>query len=323
MNVYDFDHTIYRGDSSLDFFRFVLRRRPYLIVLLPLQFWSIILYLFRRVSKEAMKEVFFRFIRFIPLEAMIIRFWQKNIRKIKPWYLNQKLDGDLIISASPEFLLDPVVRGYLRCALIASKIDPKTGSYRGKNCLGEEKVRRFREIYPDAEINRFYSDSYSDVPFAGLAGQSFMVKGNSIIPWQAVKVGFAMKLKNTYFSRDFIVFVFCGGTGTLVNFTFSMLISTKMSPSIAYIGGYTISVFVTYTLNALLVFHAKLAFTGFVKFIVSYVPNFLITYTFVLVFLNIFGWNKILVYGLAGLLGLPVTFVLVKLIAFSKNQTKN
>jgi hypothetical protein len=39
-----------------------------------------------------------------------------------------------------------------------------------------------------------------------------------------------------------------------------------------------------------------------------------------LFFLNILGWNKVVVYALAGLLGLPITFILVKLIAF-KNAT--
>jgi len=37
-----------------------------------------------------------------------------------------------------------------------------------------------------------------------------------------------------------------------------------------------------------------------------------------LVFLNLLVWNKIIVYAMAGLLGLPVTFLLVKAFAFSK-----
>jgi HAD superfamily phosphoserine phosphatase-like hydrolase len=184
MNVYDFDHTIYRGDSSLDFFRFVLHKKPHLVARLPLQLWGIVQYLFHRISKETMKSYFFMFIRFIPLDVMVTRFWEENIGKIKQWYLRQKQNDDVIISASPEFLLEPVVRGYLHCALIASEIDPKTGSSRGKNCRGEEKVRRFKEIYPDAEIDRFYSDSYSDVPLTNIAKQSFMVKRERIVSWQ-------------------------------------------------------------------------------------------------------------------------------------------
>jgi putative flippase GtrA len=172
----------------------------------------------------------------------------------------------------------------------------------------------------DEKINNCHSGSYSDAPLTAIAEKSFTVKGGHTVPWQASKEGFAAKLKRTYLSRDFIIFVFCGGTGTLVNFIFSLLISTKVNPSIAYIGGYAISMFFTYSLNARLIFRTRLNFIQFIKFVVSYIPNFLILYTFVLVFLNILAWNKTLVYGLAGLLGLPVTFILVKLIAFNKKK---
>jgi hypothetical protein len=181
MNVYDFDHTIYRGDSSLDFFFFVLRRKPYLAALAPLQAWGILRYLFHRISKETMKSSFFRFIRFIRVETMAEQFWKRNIRKIKPWYIEQRRDEDVIISASPEFLLEPVAREYLRCALIASRVDPKTGAYTGKNCYGEEKARRFRERYGDEKIDNFFSDDYADMPLMRIAKQAFLVKKDTII----------------------------------------------------------------------------------------------------------------------------------------------
>jgi phosphoserine phosphatase len=181
MNVYDFDHTIYRGDSSLDFFFFVLRKRPYVALLMPLQIWGILLYLFRQISKETMKEYFFRFIRFIPVEVMVEQFWKKNVRKIKPWYIRQKQDKDVIISASPDFLLEPAVKAYLNCTVIASKIDPKTGVYNGKNCYGEEKTRRFRALYADEKIDNFFSDDYADMPLMRIAEHAFLVKKEAII----------------------------------------------------------------------------------------------------------------------------------------------
>jgi 4-hydroxybenzoate polyprenyltransferase len=81
MDVYDFDHTIYRGDSSFDFFTFVLRKKPYLEALLPLQLWGIMLHLFHLITKETMKSYFFMFVRFISVEAMIVQFWEKYIGK--------------------------------------------------------------------------------------------------------------------------------------------------------------------------------------------------------------------------------------------------
>ena len=62
-------------------------------------------------------------------------------------------------------------------------MDSRTGKYTGINCHGKEKVRRFREEYPDAVIDSFYSDSYSDTPLAEEAKEAFIVKGEELLPW--------------------------------------------------------------------------------------------------------------------------------------------
>ena len=183
MNVYDFDHTIYNGDSSFDFFVYVLYKKPYLIFLLPLQVLGAVLYLFGIYSKENMKELFFVFIRFISVNKTVLCFWNRNRKKIKSWYMHQKQNSDVIISASPEFLLEPLVCDYLGVNLIASQFDQDLVKYIGNNCFGEEKVRRLYETYPDSNIENFYSDSLSDTPLAKKAMKSFIVKGKKILPW--------------------------------------------------------------------------------------------------------------------------------------------
>ena len=54
----------------------------------------------------------------------------------------------------------------------------------GENCHDTEKVRRFRALYPDAEIDEFYSDSLSDSPLAELAGKAFLVKKGRLSEWR-------------------------------------------------------------------------------------------------------------------------------------------
>ena len=184
MNIYDFDHTIYDGDSSVDFWLFTLCRKPYLVVFLPFQIYGTALFLLGIYSKERMKEAFFVFIRHVQLDKMTANFWERNRRKIKTWYLQQKHKTDIIISASPTFLLEPVVCGYLSVALIASRIDTNTGKYTGKNCFGDEKVARLYEKYPDCIIENFYSDSCTDVPLARLAKNAFLVRKNIITKWE-------------------------------------------------------------------------------------------------------------------------------------------
>ncbi len=180
MNVYDFDNTIYKGDSTADFYLFCLKRHKKIAALAPSLLKAVIkFYVLKRGTKTDMKQVMYRFLTKTDLERDLGDFWESHLRNIKPWYLAQQKDDDVIISASPEFLLTPACRKLGIKNLIASKVDPKTGIYSGINCHGEEKVRLFREQF-DEEIDNFYSDSHSDDPLARISKKAFLVKGDEL-----------------------------------------------------------------------------------------------------------------------------------------------
>ena len=63
-------------------------------------------------------------------------------------------------------------------------MNQRTGKIIGENCRGEEKVKRFRELYKDQQIDQFYSDSKSDTPLKKLAVIAYLVKKNQIIDWK-------------------------------------------------------------------------------------------------------------------------------------------
>lgn len=183
MNVYDFDKTIYDGDSSIDFYKFNLKRNPKLSKYWGRQAKAALLYKRKKISKTEMKSVFYEFFADIEdMDATILEFWKIHEHKLKDWYLEQKQDDDVIISASPEFFLKPIC-DQLGVHLIASVVDPKTGQNLRLNCFGIEKVVRFEALFDLNAIDEFYSDSYSDDPLAQYAKRAFFVKGNELLPW--------------------------------------------------------------------------------------------------------------------------------------------
>lgn len=184
MNVYDFDKTIYDGDSTVDFYLYCLKKRPLLILLAPAHLSGFIGYFAGYRSKTKAKERFYRFLRYLPdTEAAVRLFWEKNISGVKDWYMKQKREDDLIISASPGFLIGEACRR-LGVRSIASPVDPKSGKYSGENCHGEEKVKRFNQEYPGETIEAFYSDSGSDAPLAKKAEKAYLVNKNEIKKWE-------------------------------------------------------------------------------------------------------------------------------------------
>ncbi len=185
MNVYDFDKTIYKNDSTADFFLYCLRKHPKIFRILPSIFSGFLQhYIFKKCTKTEFKERIMQFVRYIDYEKDITDFWKKNKNKIKTFYLKQKRQDDVIISASPCFILEPICNELKISNLICSRVDVRTGKYIGVNCHGKEKVVRYREIYGNKPVHEFYSDSKSDTPMANISEKSFLVKGSKIKVWK-------------------------------------------------------------------------------------------------------------------------------------------
>ncbi len=183
MNVFDFDKTIYHGDSTCDFVIFCMKRHPKALLYIPyIGYASLRYYLFHIGTKTQFKEKMYRFLKVCDTQKDVGVFWSRKLSGIKTFYKSIRRDDDLIISASPEFLLKPLEE-LLHIRVIASRVSPVDGKTTGENCYHEEKVRRFRELYPDDRIEEFYSDSYSDEPLALLAEKAFIVDGETLIPW--------------------------------------------------------------------------------------------------------------------------------------------
>jgi phosphoserine phosphatase len=183
MNVFDFDKTIFVADSTARFFFFELRRYPSILLDVPaIGFAAVRYYLFRIGNKTQFKERMYRFLKRCDTAKDVKDFWKKNLGGIKDFYHRIHRDDDVIVSASPEFLLKPLEE-LLHITVIASRVSPLDGTTEGLNCYHEEKVRRFREVYPDGRIEHFYSDSYSDEPLALLAEKAYIVDGETLIDW--------------------------------------------------------------------------------------------------------------------------------------------
>lgn len=318
MNIYDFDETIYDSDSTKDFYFYCLKKYPKMLLSVPRMLWAFFLYILGVKTKTQFKEKMYGFLRYIPdIDAAIGDFWNKNEYKVKQWYKERHKKDDIIISASPEFLLSPICKRLGILNLIASRVDKHTGLYIGENCWGEEKVSRLKKEFPDAVCDEFYSDSLSDAPLARISKTAKIIRGNELIAWEEYKPS---KLK-MFFSREFLSFLIVGGINTVSNIIFSTIYSLFIpNTTIAFFPGYITSNVVSYLLNSYLTFKEKLGFVKFIKFFVSYIPNFVIQTVIVYLFDRFVHGAPVLAYAIAAVIGVPVTFVFMKVFAFKKER---
>lgn len=182
INAYDFDGTIYDGDSSVDFYLYCLKKKKSLILLAPIQMFGVLLYLLKIKNKDYMKEKIFSFLKKLDnVDEYVEEFWNENYIKIKSFYLEQKEKSDVIISASPEFLLKPLEKK-LQVKIIATKVNKKNGHFESKNCHDYEKIKRYEEeTGKKKNITNFYSDSIkADRAMFEYAENPYLVTKNKI-----------------------------------------------------------------------------------------------------------------------------------------------
>lgn len=321
MNIYDFDKTIYDGDSTAAFIGYCAKRyKKTFITLLP-TVWAFILYSIGIYTKTQFKEKMYRFLQYIPdIDLALEDFWDTHEKNILDYYKKQMQQSDIIISASPEFLLEPICRRLGIERLIASKVDKHTGKYEGENCWGAEKVSRLYEKYNITECDNFYSDSYSDTPLANIASSAYIVRKNTLSPWDEYRPTRAERFKKTFLSKEFVKFVGVGVACTLFNVVFSAIYRLFIPDTVlAFLPGYVTANIVSYLLNSFITFKEHLSILRYIKYFISYIPNFIIQTVLVFVYTQLFPLSPdIWAYVAAAVIGVPVTFVIMKIFTFRK-----
>lgn len=130
------------------------------------------------------------------------------------------------------------------------------------------------------------------------------------------------KVKQLFINRQFIIFIVIGGINTLSSAVFSSLYSMLLGKVEAFIPGYATGILVSYTLNTVFTFKDQFELKKLIKFALSTIPNFLIQFVTVYVGVNLLHINNIICYGVAAIIGVPITFAILKLFVYTNKNSK-
>ena len=188
--IFDFDKTITKRDTLLDFLRFQ-KGTSKLIWELFKCIPTLALYKFKLLSNNNAKERIFKHFFCNITETELIQSGNKYSGLKLPCILNPEalsrikfhLEQNhllIIISASPKYWIDQWARsaGFTRtiCTELESYNGILTGNFKGQNCYGIEKVKRLKK---DFDLDKFdyiyaYGDSKGDREILELANESYL-----------------------------------------------------------------------------------------------------------------------------------------------------
>lgn len=172
--AFDFDGTITRKDTLIEFLRFaggnarlytVFALYSPLLVLMKLKLYS---------NQKAKEKIFAHYFKGMPIEQfdnLCRRFFEQKGQSLiytdaKTQIAKHKVQGNevVVISASIENWVCHFADALRADKLLATQVEVQEGKLTGRfltaNCYGKEKVNRLLSVYP--ERNKYYFIAYGD-----------------------------------------------------------------------------------------------------------------------------------------------------------------
>ncbi|SQB32847.1 HAD-IB family hydrolase [Clostridium cochlearium] len=193
--IFDVDFTLTSRETLIEFYYFLVKKKPSLLKNLAKSIKGGFLYLIRVYDAGKAKEEFISFIKGITEEEMkeiAKEFYEKRLKSILysdaiATIKNFKKEGYKIylISASAEFYLKELYNINEVDKIIGTRFEVRDGKYTGKiygeNCKGVEKVIRLKQylkeegIDVDFEKSYMFSDSLADLPLFRTVGNPYLI----------------------------------------------------------------------------------------------------------------------------------------------------
>ena len=126
------------------------------------------------------------------------------------------------------------------------------------------------------------------------------------------------KLKDIFFDKSFLEFCIAGAINTFNDGLFTLLFDLIFQENVAAVLGYAVSLTIAFFISSFVIFKSNPTFKKYIRFIISYVPNFIIYFLVTFITINVIGLPPFWGAVLAAMAGGPITFVIIKLYAFGK-----
>ena len=186
--AFDFDGTLTRRDTLIEFIRFVKGDKAFLLCFLRYSPLLVLMKLGLYPNWKAKQRVFshcFRGMAVDTFNSLCSRFARDKARLMRPKGMKKLrevlAEGGkvVIVSASVNNWVEPFFEGIGGVYVVGTMVEERegvlTGRFLTKNCYGEEKVTRLLQLFPERTQYWLtaYGDSRGDFELLDFANESY------------------------------------------------------------------------------------------------------------------------------------------------------
>ena len=185
--AFDFDGTLTRRDTLIEFIRFAVGTKGFLLCFLRFSPLLVLMKMGLYPNWKAKQKVFshcFKGMREEKFNALCARFADQKTGLLRTKGMKKLADvlaeggKAVIISASVNNWVEPFFKGmggvFVLGTMVGVRDGVLTGRFATKNCYGEEKVKRLLQLYPERTEYWLtaYGDSRGDFELLDFANES-------------------------------------------------------------------------------------------------------------------------------------------------------
>ena len=188
IHAFDFDGTLTRRDTLIEFIRFTKGDKAFLLCFLRYSPLLVLMKLGLYPNWKAKQRVFshcFRGMAVDTFNSLCSRFARDKARLMRPKGMKKlrevQAEGGkvVIVSASVNNWVEPFFAGIGGVYVVGTMVEERegvlTGRFLTKNCYGEEKVTRLLQLFPERTQYWLtaYGDSRGDFELLDFANESY------------------------------------------------------------------------------------------------------------------------------------------------------
>lgn len=126
------------------------------------------------------------------------------------------------------------------------------------------------------------------------------------------------KAKDTFFTKRFLYYSIIGTFATFNVAIFTQLFSYLVGDNaFAFPLGYYAANLISYFLNCYFTYKKKVSLFGYLRFALTYVPNYIISQLVSVIAIHTWHLPVFIASAIAAIVGVPITFIILKVFAFN------
>ena len=179
MRVFDFDNTLYDGETMVDFFHYLVDKKEELRKYKGVVNFFLKLYNHNMLPMSLVKKCIEKYkdefnYSTQNLDQYVDDFWKSHKSKIMKDMIKKVKKDDVIITASLDFLLRPILKDLPTKNILCTEVDIEHKKV-DFICYKENKVKKYKMKYKDIPIDELYTDSYADKPLMDISKKVYLI----------------------------------------------------------------------------------------------------------------------------------------------------